>query len=214
MWRNWSTRTTQNRVEVTPCGFKSHHAHRNNAVAYIIGVSLGDGNLSNPNGRALRLRITCDKNYPNLINYISLKIRNIFPDNKVSLTRRSDNCVDISCYSNNWLKVLGWKDTGSKKAQDVHIPKWVYTKKSYLASCLLGLLQTDGSIYTDRGYIMVNFTNELESLSLSVFDIIHKFGYKPHIYKHTNKRHGRTKYTVRLSRDVQDFIKQINLWKN
>jgi DNA-binding transcriptional regulator WhiA len=32
--------------------------------SYIIGLALGDGNLSNPNGRALRLRISCDKKYP------------------------------------------------------------------------------------------------------------------------------------------------------
>jgi len=32
--------------------------------AYIVGLALGDGNLSNPNGRAVRLRITCDKKYP------------------------------------------------------------------------------------------------------------------------------------------------------
>jgi len=35
--------------------------------AYLIGVALGDGNLSNPNGRAVRLRITCDTKYPALI---------------------------------------------------------------------------------------------------------------------------------------------------
>ena len=32
--------------------------------AYVIGLALGDGNLSNPNGKATRLRITCDKKYP------------------------------------------------------------------------------------------------------------------------------------------------------
>ena len=35
--------------------------------AYVVGVAIGDGNLSNPNGRAVRLRITCDKKYPALI---------------------------------------------------------------------------------------------------------------------------------------------------
>jgi hypothetical protein len=39
--------------------------------AYIIGVALGDGDLSNPNGRAVRLRITCDKKYPRLIEHVA-----------------------------------------------------------------------------------------------------------------------------------------------
>lgn len=28
MWWNWQTRTTQNRVGASPCGFNSHHRHR------------------------------------------------------------------------------------------------------------------------------------------------------------------------------------------
>ena len=39
-------------------------------LAYIIGVALGDGNLSNPNGRAIRLRISCDTRYPFIIESI------------------------------------------------------------------------------------------------------------------------------------------------
>jgi hypothetical protein len=35
--------------------------------AYVIGLAIGDGNLSNPNGRAIRLRISCDTNYPHLL---------------------------------------------------------------------------------------------------------------------------------------------------
>ena len=45
-----------------------------NSLAYIIGVALGDGNLSNPNGRAVRLRITCDIKYPKIISEIQKKL--------------------------------------------------------------------------------------------------------------------------------------------
>jgi hypothetical protein len=34
---------------------------------YVIGLAIGDGNLSNPNGRAVRLRIACDTKFPALI---------------------------------------------------------------------------------------------------------------------------------------------------
>jgi len=40
-------------------------------LAYVVGVALGDGNLSNPNGRATRLRITCDAKYPRLARKIA-----------------------------------------------------------------------------------------------------------------------------------------------
>lgn len=39
--------------------------------SYIVGLAIGYGNLSNPNGRATRLSITCDKKYPKFIGHIS-----------------------------------------------------------------------------------------------------------------------------------------------
>jgi len=68
--------------------------------AFIVGVALTDGNVSNPNGRAIRLRITCDSAYPNIIKEICEALCALFPQNKVSLVQRKDNCVDVSVYSN------------------------------------------------------------------------------------------------------------------
>ena len=76
--------------------------------AYIIGIALGDGNLSNPNSRAVRLRVTCDKKYPKLYNFVKFSIKKLLPDNKVSIVNKKRNCLDISCYSNKWEKILGW----------------------------------------------------------------------------------------------------------
>jgi len=80
-----------------------------NNISYLVGVALGDGNLSNPNGRAVRLRITCDNKYPNIIKNIVKTIKKILPLNKVSLVKRTKNCTDISCYSNQLENLLGWK---------------------------------------------------------------------------------------------------------
>ena len=47
-----------------------------NTLAYIIGVAIGDGNLSNPNGRAVRLRVTCDTKYEFIIKQVKSNIQN------------------------------------------------------------------------------------------------------------------------------------------
>ena len=39
-----------------------------NLQAYVIGLALGDGNLSKPGPRAVRLRISCDNKYPPTYN--------------------------------------------------------------------------------------------------------------------------------------------------
>lgn len=182
---------------------------QNQSTAYIIGVAIGDGNLSNPNGRAVRLRVTCDNKYPQIIETILAEIKNILPKNKVSLVPRK-GCTDISCYSNSWTKILGWKP-GAKSSQKIKIPTWVLSDRNYTISCLRGLFQTDGSIYKDRKYTMVNFTTTLPTISNQVFQIISEMGYSPQIRKvvHDDK----VKYVIRISKNVASFIAEIDLWK-
>ncbi len=116
-------------------------------LAYIIGVALGDGNLSNPNGRAVRLRITCDTKYPHLIRKIESALHIVAPNNKVGRINRQDTAMDIYCYSNDWEKVLGWKAKGGPKLkQSVRVPKWILINKKLSKHCLCGLFETDGSI--------------------------------------------------------------------
>src|SRR3989344_3229913 len=139
-----------------------------NLHAYIVGLALGDGNLSNPNGRAVRLRITCDKKYPKLYKYILKSLQEFLPDNKASLVDR-ETCVDVYCYSNKLEDLLGWKTKGgSKYIQKVRIPNWILRNQQLTKECLRGLVQTDGSIYIDRGYLMVNIVSSISFLAESI----------------------------------------------
>lgn len=184
-------------------------------LAYIVGVSLGDGNLSCPNGRAVRLRITCDSTYPATAEEISKNLKIILPNNKVTtVPRPTESCFDISVYSNELNTLIPWKvGRGSKFKQNAHVPKWILSKREYIKPCLKGLIQTDGSIYFDRGYKMINFTNVTEILTDDVYQMIRKLGYTPHKYT-TKQKTGNYKYTIRLSKSVEDFIQEINLTKN
>lgn len=183
--------------------------------SYIIGVAIGDGNLSNPNGRAVRLRITCDKKYPLLITKIVDSLQSLFPQNKVSIVDRKENCVDVSVYSNHLEKLLGWQaDKGSKFAQKVSVPEWVKQRQSYKISCLKGLTETDGSIYLDRGYKTVLFSTIIPELAGDVFKMMESLGFNPNIYKTKRiNRKQKTIYYVRLSKDVSRFIDLIHLEK-
>lgn len=181
----------------------------NQKSAYIVGLALGDGNLSNPNGRAVRLRITSDLKYPYLISKIQKSIQEILPNNKVSLVyKRNDNSLDISCYSNTWEELLGWySGKGSKLTQNICIPQWIINNKKYFISCLRGLIETDGSIYTDRGYKTVMFTSANQLLSSQVNELISSLGFKPHVYTISGKNINQNIiYRVRLATNVQEFL--------
>ena len=219
-WRNWFTRTTQNRVGFIPCGFESHPRHMSETeketLAYVVGVAIGDGNLSNPNGRATRLRITCDKKYSLLIDRIRKAIQVVLPQNKVSLQHRTETYLDISCYSNKWEGLLGWKvGQGSKYDQNVSVPTWIKQNKKYSTYCLKGLLETDGCIYMDRGYKMVNFVTIIPDLAHDVMSIISDLGFRAHLYDMQPKGFNcKRRYNIRVSKNVENFIQEINLIKN
>ena len=183
-------------------------------LAYVIGLAIGDGNLSNPNGRATRLRITCDTRYLKLLRRIRKAIQNLLPDNKVGIIHRTKTYVDISCYSNRWESWLGWKvGKGSEYRQQVSIPQWIQKDNRFAIHCLRGLVETDGSIYRDRKYLMVNFVTMISNLAKDVLALIAKLGFTAHCYQ-VKQQNNRTKYTVRVSKNTVRFIKTLNLSKN
>lgn len=183
-------------------------------LAYIIGVAIGDGNLSNPNDRAVRLRISCDNNYPKLIERIIIAIKKILPLNKVSIIKRKRNCSDISCYSNKWEGFLGWKAKGgSKFKQKISIPVWIKSENKFIIPCLKGLFETDGSVYIDRKYKMANFVTLIPTVAKDVFAMIEKIGFQPNIQK-LKTVNGKIKYTIRISKNTEKFIKKLGLNKN
>ncbi len=167
-------------------------------LSYVIGVAIGDGNLSNPNGRTVRLRVTCATQYPNLIRQIKKSIEKVFPHNKVSLVKRKETYLDVSCYSNKWESILGWRASGgSKYKQSVSVPQWIKENKRYSMKCLQGLLVTDGSLYLDRGYRMINFTTVIPRLAQDVREMIVNLWFSSRIYRLKTK--GKDKYVIKNS---------------
>ncbi len=178
-------------------------------LAYLVGIGLGDGNLSNPNSRCVRFRVSCDLKYTFLITEIIAAINYILPESKIDIIKRPSNCIDISSYSNYWETILGWKaGQGSKYIQNAKVPDWIWIKDEYITACLKGLIETDGSVYTDRGYPMVMFTNTVKDLATDVYQMIKWLGYDPNIYHFQPKSKYNSKYTyhVRLSKNVRDFL--------
>ena len=179
--------------------------------AYVVGVAIGDGNLSNPNGRAVRLRITCDKKYPALIARIRAALGQVFPNNKVGIVPSQRNYINLSIYSNHLEELLGWKASGgSKKHQHVQVPDWICEDRSLSIHCLRGLIETDGAIYFDRGYPMVIFSTVIPELAQQVEAMVRNLGFGPRLYRvRRSPSQPSFKYHVRLSREVPTFLELI-----
>jgi len=180
--------------------------------AYIIGLSIGDGNLSNQSGTATKLRISCDDKYPNLRNKIVTSLQSLLPKNKVGIVKRKGNCTDVYVHSNHLEPLLGWKARqGSKFSQNVTTPKWIRENDEYKIAYIRGLIETDGCIYHDRGYLMVMFTTIIKDLALEAHEIINSLGFGSKFYAVNQKSNKynfnrQNLYHVRLSKNVQSFL--------
>jgi hypothetical protein len=103
---------------------------------------------------------------------------------------------------------------GPKKLQGVRVPDWIKADVSFAKACLRGLIQTDECIYTDRGYLMVSFTNTVEALADDVFSMLRGLGYTARKSEIHPKTDG-TKYIVRVARqrEVPLLLRELELFK-
>jgi len=141
------------------------------------------------------------------MSHIISSLELLLPQNKVGMVKKKGNCTDVYVYSNHLEKFLGWKAKGgSKFYQKVSIPNWIKERREYKIDCLKGLVETDGAIYTDRGYKMVIFSTIISGLANEVHDIIKSLGFGPKLYSIKQKPNDKLKYQVRLSKNVQNFL--------
>lgn len=108
---------------------------------------------------------------------------------------------------------MPWRvGSGSKIAQQARVPDWIKANKAYSIACLRGLLQTDGSIYRDRGYLMVNFVNHIAPLADDVRNMLEALGFHPRMYT-IREVGGNMKHTVRVARQTEALLKTLSLSK-
>lgn len=176
-------------------------------------MAIGDGNISNPNKRAYRLRITCDARYPNIIKRVVFCLQKVFPNNKVSLVTKKETAFDVSVYNNQINTILGWKlELGKKYQQTIKIPKWIDLDPEYIKFFIKGLFEADGSIYKDRGYLMTNFVSYNKEVIDYVLIQIKLFNFKASLSTHQEK--NGMKYTIRIAKDTLKFIEYFDIQKN
>lgn len=176
---------------------------RNNELAELIGIVLGDGNIYQFD-RCQRLTISCDSAYKGYIRHIAHLVEVIFKK-KPSIIRRSGvNCCDVYLYMQDIDRALRIPE-GNKIRNSVKIPLWIFSRKNYLIKCLKGLFETDGHYGKNKKFYVeyIQFCNECKSLRESVFKALISLGYSPQSGKNY----------VRLARksQVRRFIDEISL---
>jgi len=87
--------------------------------------------------------------------------------------------------------------TGIKLKKPLRIPKWIFSSRRFLTSCLKGLFETDGDFVIDSKHLtyVIKFNNRSQSLLDDVCQALVGLGYHPQ----------RRKIDIRLAKKKEAF---------
>ena len=122
--------------------------------AYLLGLYLGDGCISQAKRGVYRVRITLDSRYPNIIQQCRQALEAIFPDKRAHAGVRSrSRCVDVSMWSKHWPCLIPQHGPGPKHRRGIHLTAWQSRLVAGQRQAFIrGLIHSDGSriIATER----------------------------------------------------------------
>ncbi len=159
-------------------------------LAEFAGIVLGDGGITQRQ-ITITLHHKDDREYS---RFVIVLIKNLF-DVPVGVCHRKENSTIDLIVSRSGLvsfckEKLGLKQ-GNKIKQQVDIPDWIKKSKSYLISCIRGLMDTDGCIFMHKykvngkwyNYKKLSFSNHSKPLINSVFEGFRRLNMSPRITK-------------------------------
>jgi hypothetical protein len=120
--------------------------------AYLLGLYLGDGNISAFPRGVYRLRITLDTKYPGIIRSAVQAIIGV-GGGKTSVVRRSNqNCVDICSYWKGWACLFPQHGPGKKQDRTIALTEWQQDLVNrHPGELLRGLIESDGCRFINTG---------------------------------------------------------------
>jgi hypothetical protein len=179
------TLRTRSAGEEGPCEF--YYYVRNlseSSYAYLLGLYLGDGCISEHQRGVFRLRIFQDQKYPSLIHQCMIAMRWVLP-NKVGLVQ-GEGCKEIYSYSKHWPCVFPQHGVGPKFTRSIVLEPWQRWVAIERHPHLLvrGLMHSDGCRTVNRvvtrgkpyEYVRYMFKNRSDDIHQVLGDACDRLG--------------------------------------
>jgi hypothetical protein len=147
------------------------------AYAYLLGMYLGDGCISEGRRDVFKLRISMCDAYPNIRAECEDAIRSVMPDHRVGAVQRP-GCTEICSHSKHWPCLFPQHGPGRKHTRPIELEPWQETIafERHPDRLLRGLIHSDGCRCINRvtrptnagpkryAYARYLFTNESEQI--------------------------------------------------
>ena len=150
-FKNWRKKMVEQGVLKTDFSL----LNKDEALAELIGVILGDGNISEfP--RCERLIISSNSSNEYFIQRYASIVEGVF-GKKPSICKTNTNCIRISLYQKKISERL-LIPMGARGKLDNLIPSWVKEEKNFKIACLKGLFEAEGSLSIHLPTYTYNFS--------------------------------------------------------
>ncbi|HZQ86441.1 MAG TPA: hypothetical protein VFA83_16450 [Acidimicrobiales bacterium] len=118
--------------------------------AYLLGLYLGDGCLSEMRREVFRLRIQCCDWYPGLMDLCQAAMEAVMPNNKVGRVH-SIGCTELHSDSRHWICFFPQHGPGRKHERAIELEPWQHAiVDAYPHELIRGLIHSDGSRVVNR----------------------------------------------------------------
>jgi hypothetical protein len=170
---------------VSPCEFCYYVRNLSeSSYAYLLGLYLGDGCISEHRRGVFRLRIFQDQKYPSLIHQCMIAMRWVLP-NKVGLVQ-GEGCKEIYSYSKHWPCLFPQHGAGPKFLRPIELEPWQRWVAIERHPHLLvrGLMHSDGCRTVNRvvtrgkpyEYVRYMFKNRSDDIHQVLTDACDRLG--------------------------------------
>lgn len=162
-------------------GIQYKELSKDENLAELIGIVLGDGNLYK-HLRTENLRVICNSKDIVYIRHIANLITRIFHKNPSVIKRKNENATVVCLYQCKISERLHLP-CGNKIKNNVGMPSWILFNESYMVKCLKGLFETDGCFHEDKDNYtrVIEFKNNCTRLRKGVYNSLLRLGFHPQL---------------------------------
>ncbi len=154
------------------------------SYAYLLGLYLGDGNVTTMPKGVFRLRITCCNAYPHLMDLCQEAMATVLPGSRVGRIAKV-GCTDVSSYSKHWPCLFPQHGAGMKHLRPIVLAAWQEDiVRAQPKEFLRGLIHSDGCRNVNRvsnrlgqryaypRYLFTNMSQDIKDLFCSACDLL------------------------------------------
>jgi hypothetical protein len=152
--RDWRDGRAPTRNRTSPCPLRDIESVADSAYAYLLGMYLGDGCISDHGRGVFRLRITLDAAYPRIVAECATALEGVAPGKRAYVHRRRDQrSAEVSSYWKHWPCLFPQHGAGPKHARRIVLAEWQrQTVARQIERFIRGLVHSDGTriVATER----------------------------------------------------------------